>query len=60
MVSDPREEKTMADKIPSHPQWATTLERSRKRQITNGAEGLRFQEQIFKAIDDFYNFLDRH
>jgi hypothetical protein len=59
IVSDPREEKNMADKIPSHPRWATTLEPSRKRQITNGAEALRFQEQIFKAVDDFYIFLDR-
>ena len=50
----------MTDNVVSHPRRAMMLKRSRKRQIANGTEGLRLQEQIFKAVDDFYYFLDEH
>jgi hypothetical protein len=50
----------MKDNVLSHPRRTVMLEQSRKRRITNGVEGLHLQEQIFKAVDDFYNVLDRH
>jgi hypothetical protein len=53
------EEDTMTDNVLSHPRWTMMLERSRKRQIADCAEGLRLQEQIFKAVDGLYTFLDR-
>jgi hypothetical protein len=53
------EEDTMTDNVLSHPRRAVMLDRSRKRQIANRGEGLRLQEQIFKAVDDLYTFLDR-
>ncbi len=31
-----------------------------KGQIANGPEGRRLQEQIYKALDDFYKLLDGH
>ena len=50
----------MTDNVLSHPCRAMMPERSRRRQIATSAEGLRLQEQIFKAVDDFYNFLNKH
>jgi hypothetical protein len=50
------EKVTMTDNVVSHPRRATLL----RRQITNGAVGLRLQKQICMAVDDFYKFLNRH
>jgi hypothetical protein len=50
----------MTDITISHPRMALTLTEAMKGQIANGPEGRRLQEQIYKALDDFYKLLDGH
>ena len=50
----------MTDIMISHPRMALTLTEAMKGQIANGPEGRRLQEQIYKAVDDFYKLLDGH
>ena len=53
-------ENLMTDITISHPRMALTLTEAMKGQIANGPEGRRLQEQIYKALDDFYKLLDGH
>ncbi len=50
----------MADNVIPHPRRAVMTEAAIERQIADTPEGVTLQEAIFKAIEDYAKFLDRH
>ena len=50
----------MADNVIPHPRRAVMIEAVIERQVADSPEGVALQEAIFKAIEDYAKFLDRH
>lgn len=50
----------MSDKVVPHPHRDLMAEAEREREVSDSAEGQALQEAIFKAVDAYSRFLDRH